>query len=281
MTLLHSEIIDDLVERVPVMRIEQGRCGAHANGLDLPAIGINLDRRPDRWSTLARRMSSIGFDKLMRASAIEGAHLPDRLVAGLIGYSNVALDRAPGDHLRLTRPAIGCFLSHLAIWRWMLDNDIERAIVFEDDAKPSPQFDPCRFADAVGGLGADKTLVFLGKIVMHGLAERPLGCGLARLFYFNGTFAYLITRDACRRLLPRLLPMRAHIDHQMSRLFLEQRDEFAAWHMEPSFFEPDWSLGSDCFAPLVDESAADVALRRDLEAARRLLQAEGWRLAHV
>jgi hypothetical protein len=91
------------------------------------------------------------------------------------------------------------------------------------------------------------------------------------MYYFNGTFAYLITPAACRTLIPHLLPMNGHIDHQISKVLVERRRDFAAYYTEPQFFDPDWSLGSDCYIPLIDEPDADRELGKLLAANRQLL----------
>jgi hypothetical protein len=110
---------------------------------------------------------------------------------------------------------------------------------------------------------------------MDGLAERPEKSELARVYYFNGTFAYLITPAACRRLLPHLLSLRSHVDHQISRVLIEQRHVFSAYYTQPRLFEPDWSLRSDCYVPLADETVADRELGQIIEVARRVLADEG------
>ena len=112
-------------------------------------------------------------------------------------------------------------------------------------------------------------------MIMGGLADRPNGSDLARIYYFNGTFAYLITPAACRSLLQHLLPPHSHIDHQISKVLIEQRRVFSAYYTEPHFFEPDWSLRSDCYVPLADDSAADRELGHIIEANRRVLLDEG------
>jgi glycosyl transferase, family 25 len=112
-------------------------------------------------------------------------------------------------------------------------------------------------------------------MIMGGLADRPEGSELARIYYFNGTFAYLITPTACRSLLQRLLPLHAHLDHQISKVLIEQRRIFSAYYTEPYFFEPDWSQRSDCYVPLADDSIADRELGQIIDASRRVLLAEG------
>jgi GR25 family glycosyltransferase involved in LPS biosynthesis len=263
------------LQNVPTMELGfDGDC-AQANGLELPVIAINLARRTDRWQALSQRMSAIGFTRLIRASAVEGAHLPDSQVAALLRRPVDATKGAPRSHFTLTPPAIGCFLSHLAVWRWVLDAGLPRVLVLEDDAVPAEHFSAARLRDIVAALAPEAGLVFLGCMIMGGLADSPRGSALARLYYFNGTFAYLITPAACRSLLPKLVPLYAHIDHQISRVLIEQRHAFRAYYTAPPFFEPDWSLRSDCYVPLSDDAAADRELAHLIDASRRALAGEG------
>jgi len=264
-----------LLRHVPAMDLHfNGDC-AQANGLELPVIVINLCHRPDRWQALSRRMHAAGLTKLTRAAAIDGTRLPGSEIAALLQLPACAIDQAPRSHLALTRPAIGCFLSHLAIWRWVLDCNVPRVLVFEDDAVPAAHYRPSHLLSAVAAIPRETGLVFLGRIIMGGLADRSEGSHLARIYYFNGTFAYMITPAACHGLLPHLLPLQSHIDHQVSRVLIEQRRDFSAYYTEPHFFEPDWSLRSDCYVPLCDAPAADLELGQIIEASRRVLLAEG------
>ena len=275
--LLHGSDGDDLermLRHVPGMDIRfDGDC-AQAGGLYLPIVAINLDRRRDRWDTLCKRLSVAGPTKLIRAPAVEGAQLSDDRITALLGVSADRLDQAPRSHLALTRPAIGCFLSHLAVWRWVLEMNLPRVLVLEDDAAPAANYDVHRLRSFMTSIPHEMGLVFLGRIIMGGLAEQPFGSPLARLYYFNGTFAYLITPAACRVLLRHLLPLRSHIDHQISRVLIEQRRMFPAYYSEPHFFEPDWSLRSDCYVPLAEDGAADRELEQIILARRRALLSE-------
>jgi glycosyl transferase family 25 len=218
-------------------------------------------------------MSAAGLDKLIKAPAVEGAKLPAAQITALLGSAAHRIDEAPRSHLSLTRPAIGCFLSHLAIWRWLIDSGLPRVLVLEDDATPAPGFCTARLQSVLASLPAG--LTFLGRIIMHGLAETPAGSGLARMYYFNGTFAYLITPAAAQTLLQHLFPLQCHIDHQISRVLIEQRHALSAHYVEPPLFEPNWSLRSDCYVPLADDAAADRELGQQFEAKRQMLLQEG------
>jgi glycosyl transferase family 25 len=96
-----------------------------------------------------------------------------------------------------------------------------------------------------------------------------------RARHFNGTFAYLITPAACRTLIQHLLPLERHLDHQISKVLIQQRQTFHAYYSEPHFFEPDWSLRSDCYVPIEGETKADGELGELLDSNRRLLLSEG------
>jgi GR25 family glycosyltransferase involved in LPS biosynthesis len=269
---MSGEAIGDLLRRVPPVRIDyDGHC-RQALGADLPIAVINLPHRTDRWEAISTRMHAVGLDRLIKVPAVAGAKLPLADISALLRRPADDVETPPESHLSLTRPAIGCFLSHLAIWRFLIESGLPRLMVFEDDANPAPKFDAGAFRAMLAGLPADADMVFVGRIIMNGMADRPApGATLARLYYFNGTFAYLITPAGARTLIRALDPPDRHIDHQISKVMIEQRQTFPVWYTEPHFFEPDWSLRSDCYVPIEGETAADRELGALLDSNRRLL----------
>ena len=166
-------VLDGMLQHVPRMELPFDGDFAQANGVDLPVVVINLPHRADRWQALSQRMSHIGLTKLIRAPAVEGVRLPDKQVAALLRSPRDATDGAPCSHLTLTRPAIGCFLSHLAIWRWVLGTNISRVLVLEDDAVPAAHCSAARFRKIVSSIPEEAGLVLLGRMIMGGLADRP------------------------------------------------------------------------------------------------------------
>ncbi len=270
--------IDDLLQLVPRPDIVFDGDSAQAIGVDLPVAVINLPHRTDKWNAISTRMAAVGLNKLIKVPAVEGARLSLEAIAPLLSQPAAQIEAAPQSHFALTRPAIGCFLSHIAIWKWMIANKLPRLLVFEDDANPAASFDANRFRSVLGAISPKAGLVFLGRVIMNGMAEGHQGSELARIYYFNGTFAYLITPAACRTLIPALLPMKGHIDHEISSVLIERRHELVAHYTEPPVFEPDWSLRSDCYVPLEGVTNADRALGTVLYAKRQLLIDDGCRL---
>lgn len=273
--------IEDALRLLPKLDIPlDGDC-AQALGVDLPVAVINLRHRTDRWDAVSSRMAAVGLNKLIKVPAVEGAKLALEAMAPLLAQPIEVIEAAPRSHFTLTRPAIGCYLSHLSVWQWAIERKLPRVLVFEDDANPAASFDPARFRAVLGSMPESAGLVFLGRIIMNGMADKAAGNELARLYFFNGTFAYLITPAACRTLTPLLLPLDGHIDHQLSTRLIEQRHDFAAHYVEPAFFEPDWSLRSDCYVPLEGETDANDQLGALLNANRKLLLDEGRPLLHA
>jgi GR25 family glycosyltransferase involved in LPS biosynthesis len=270
--LLQDQAVD-VLNRIPKVELAfNGDC-AQAIGVELPVAVINLPHRTDRWDAVSSRMANVGLDNLIRVPAFEGVRLALEPLAPLLGQPADAIESPPTSHLALTRPGVGCFLSHLAVWRWIIDNAIPRMLIFEDDANPEANFDRLRFRRVLDQLSHDAGLVLFGHLIMNGMAEEPQGSELPRIYYFNGTLAYLITPAACRFLISRLLPINGHIDHEISKVLIECRHIFSARYVAPPLFEPDWSLRSDCYVPLLEESEADRALGALLNANRdRLLQ---------
>src|SRR5262249_54473294 len=221
------------------------------------------------------RLADVGLTKVVRAPAVEGARLTDDRVAALLDRTCNDINEAPRSHTSLTRPAIGCTLSHLGIWKWVIASNLPRVLVLEDDAAPAPGRGPLDFRRVIEAIPETAGLVFVGRIIMGGLAERHEGAVLARLYYFNGTFAYLITPGACRSLLLQLLPLTAHIDHQISAILIEQRRVLSGYYTDPYLFEPDWSLRSDVYVPLADNATADRELGDLIYRSRRRLLDEG------
>jgi glycosyl transferase family 25 len=272
---LTNDHVHDMLRHVPRMQIAfDGDC-AQAAGVDLCVAVINLPHRTDRWQAVSSRLAAVGLDKVVKVPAIQGARLSPDQIRAVLGGSLENFEDPPSSHFVLTHPAVGCFLSHLGLWRWMREERIERMLVLEDDANPTPDFSPDRLRMAIDSLDRGSGFMLLGRIIMDGLAERPSGSELARIYFFNGTFAYLITPAACDALIPGLVPPKGHIDHEISTFLVERRDTFAAHYVEPPLFDPDWSLRSDCYIPLTETGDADQRLGDLFRATRRRLEDEG------
>ena len=85
--------------------------------MSIPIFFINLDRSKNRMHNM---FSSFPNDKLIRIKAIDG------------GISAVK-SRLPNEILE---PEIACAKSHISVWQRIVDEEIDFAIVLEDDVEP-------------------------------------------------------------------------------------------------------------------------------------------------
>lgn len=89
---------------------------------------INLDCSPERLAKMDQQLvnQSIGYERI---SAVKGADLSpsdiDQVYSQALNKKNFRADLCLGE--------IGCYMSHRKIWRKMLDENVEFAVVLEDD----------------------------------------------------------------------------------------------------------------------------------------------------
>lgn len=115
-------------------------------------FALNLDRRPDRLSSLSavlRDQWSWACERTCRVSAPDGARLDyvdyaHRSVISPHVWSQVLHPR-PDSHERtgersLSRGAVGCLVGHALIWEQIVQRKLPYAIVMEDDITAVHQY---------------------------------------------------------------------------------------------------------------------------------------------
>ncbi len=154
---------------------------------------INLDRNPERLAEL-RRGFSRSAPPLHRIPGVLGSALPDSEMRRLGGD--------PG-----MRGTLGCFLSHVAAWRWMLASGLSHCLVVEDDVVAlldlparlgvlnlPPEFDVCFVNDRLQPALA-RTAGFEAVPLARALQDFAPDANAP------GADGYLITASGARRLL--------------------------------------------------------------------------------
>jgi len=165
-----------------------------------PVFVINLEKSADRRTAMAARLDPLHIDytffKAVNGHALDIDNLP--------AYDKTRRRLYFGRDL--TKGEIGCLLSHRAVYQHMVDNNIERAIVFEDDVFVEPTFpqlireilqspvkwDMIRFLayEKVQKRGRD---IFALSTKPHALARIPTTSG--------GAYGYMLTQKAAKEFL--------------------------------------------------------------------------------
>ncbi len=181
----------------------------------IPSFCITLERRKDRWRRFQDQSGINGLD-LKRFTGVDGktidirkddrvALCTKRNILANIRRSHEELDSVGG---------VGCALSHIAVWQWMVDNNQELCLVFEDDAVVPLDFIE-RANDCI-----DKSILKDSKKwdmwLLGGnwdnLTKIPSEDKVVRVGEFVLFHAYVMTLHGAKRLLKDVYPIHSHID---------------------------------------------------------------------
>lgn len=183
--------------------------GASVSSIPYRAYVVNLARCRERLVLIDRQLRSLGI-AYETFDAVDGTKLSreDRRQ-----YSAKASRRTIGRPL--AKGEIGCALSHLHLYREMLNSGDERILVLEDDIVLDSEFVPFLSAlashdfewDCINFSNQQATVTPCewGGIYQH-YRIGTFGAGM------NGTFAYLMSRSGARQLIEHGYPVRRPAD---------------------------------------------------------------------
>ena len=217
-----------------------------------PLFIINLDRRPERLHETVQLLKAKGYDtnKMTRLRATDGAAeweniktlvLPEALEPIYAGYRT--------DHKQLSRGAVGCYLSHLKLWSYLIKDaaasTYEGIIVFEDDTYPTLTRDELN--KRLKHVPADWDIVLFGATYK---GCRDINEYVCRINRFYGTHACLISKRAAQFLVPRALPIEQQIDSWLSDL--SEKDEIKIYALRNSAWDQNTKVNStDIQTPMI------------------------------
>lgn len=225
---------------------------------------INMDSASDRLAAFNERYAasdlSTHLPPIKRFPAIPGNIVKDDEVDDL-ARQQIAASQRNGyrlKHHELTVGAIGCYISHFAVWESLLSishgaPNSTVALVFEDDAVLAPdayaQLQRIPFPD-------DTDIMLLShwclRCVPYG-NEVPL----RRVHKFFGLFGYLVTPKGAERIkkYEDAFPIRKQIDSMLSDMIEEGR--LVVYQAEKSIVEMDMSFPTSIQIPLMKTPGID------------------------
>lgn len=197
---------------------------------DINAFYINLDDNKDRRTNIENILISLKFSNFKRINAcdtrtIENVNKYIKLI-DTDAYNTLINNIKTGKrnmHRELTKGAIGCYLSHIMIYDYMIKNNIPFALIFEDDCGISESHD--NFWKKINSIDIPSDAdIFLFDAVFHeyNLNNCPTN-NVCQVYFFYGTHFYLITLSGAQKVLKYLLPIKYQIDNSMSILSYAQK----------------------------------------------------------
>ncbi len=215
---------------------------------------INLDRRHDRLITMHTRLCDLGLE-YSRISAVDGTGDAE------IGFSD--------DQADMTKPEYACYLSHIKVYKAMLESDASHCLVLEDDIVMAKDF--ASLLDDLALHSSRNTILRL-EVPFQCTNGKPVSLGrrsvkktgayqINRLYspvFSSG--AYVISRDIAERIVQNHSQPKIPIDHI---LFYKRMS-----HPLPLVYQvsPPLAVQAAC----VPDLASSPATKSDLHALRSI-----------
>ncbi|KAB1261096.1 Procollagen galactosyltransferase 2 [Camelus dromedarius] len=164
---------------------------------------INLKRRKDRRDRMLRTLYEQEIEvKIVEAvdgKALNTSQLKALNIEMLPGY------RDPYSSRPLTRGEIGCFLSHYSVWKEVIDRELEKALVIEDDVRFEHQFKKklMTLMDDIDRAQLDWELIYIGRKRMQVKGPEkavPHVAHLVEADYSYWTLGYAISLEGAQKL---------------------------------------------------------------------------------
>lgn len=182
----------------------------------IPAFCITLERRKDRWRRFQDQSGIDGLD-IKRFIGVDGKTLDikndDRVTT--LTKRNIALKQRRSHEELDTIGGVGCALSHIAVWQWLVDSNHDMVLIFEDDAVVPPDF----ISKANGCIKRSTILkdpkkwdMWLLGGTWEELSGIPDEKEMVRIGAFVLFHAYVLTKDCAKKFLKNVYPIHCHID---------------------------------------------------------------------
>ena len=189
----------------------------------IPAMCITLERRLDRWKRF-QDQPGIGPLSIHRFLGVDGKTLDlktDPRISTMTKRN--ILTKARRSHEELDSiGGVGCALSHIAAWMWMIENNQDYCLIFEDDAVvPTDFVEKANHIIRASKVLRDSSgwdMWLLGGIWddTSSIPAEPRASGIVRVGSFMLGHAYVMTLTMAKQLVRDAFPIHAHIDLWMS-----------------------------------------------------------------
>ena len=187
--------------------------------VNAPMYLINLDRRVDRLGVTVKLLTNKGYGPLTRVRATDGEEEWKDLKRAVREDAMQAIhDGFRTAHNQLSKGAVGCYMSHLKLWNYLMKTGQEGMIIFEDDTMPT--LTRSELNAKLEKVPDDWDMVVFGAIYDNCHNVNDDVCRIARFFCLH---AYAIRKRAANYLVPRAFPISQQIDSWLSDLS-ESRD---------------------------------------------------------
>lgn len=243
------------------------------NKTNIKCFVINLKRRDDRFIQFHKNLSSVGIGNIQRYLAVDTSDVQVLKNAYPL-LTEQAWKEANSpfrtNHAQLSIGAIGCYLSHVNLWKQLVNenNETEYYLIFEDDirALKNLKLDLKTFLERFPVRDFD--IIALGNLVYTPYGEKQNKIqnlyetsvakdkddndkkkSYIRVARFFGLHAYIISKEGAKKFLSRCFPIQMQIDSYISNIIVPL--DIKAYVTIPSVFYQDRTFGTDIQIPCI------------------------------
>ncbi|XP_043576372.1 procollagen galactosyltransferase 1 isoform X2 [Chiloscyllium plagiosum] len=164
---------------------------------------INLKRRPERRTRMLQALYEQEIDCKV-VDAVDGSALNSSTIKSM-GINMLPGYYDPFSGRTLTKGEVGCFLSHYSIWKEVVDRNLSKAVVFEDDVRFEAYFKRklVRLLREIENVGLNWDLIYLGRKQVNPKQEEASANvqNLVVAEYSYWTLAYAISQQGAKKLI--------------------------------------------------------------------------------
>ena len=178
-------------------------------------ISMETPQGQQRLETMKSRLTEAGFDSF--------EHVPGINIKSM-DVSEVQAKTTGFCRMFCTPAMMGCMLSHIECWKRIVDQDLQNALVLEDDAVLVPNFQE-KLKKALDSVPSDYHVLLLGCFMCDPFVQTLLGASpnpsedVREIKSFGGAHAMVVSNGGARYLLDRTAKKASyHVDIQMSVL---------------------------------------------------------------
>ncbi len=162
---------------------------------------VNLKDNVDRRNAIKNQLDKSNFNYQF-IEAVKGTDLTDEQIKSKVqDYPNCLL----------TKGEIGCAISHINIYKKMIDEGIEYALVLEDDAVVPKNLEKTINEIIHKDIKKNRNVYLLSEVISY-IKNRKLHTNIYSAYDACGAHGYLINLKAAKKLLSVLTPIRYEAD---------------------------------------------------------------------
>ena len=197
--------------------------------MSLPILIINLKNRSDSLVRTFNELYKLGntSNTITRINATDSSKAKELKYNYITHNAEKNIGNIKSTIIFPTWASVGCAISHIECWKYIVSTGMRYALIVEDDIKVNDHnklnYSINESIHILDSNRYDKIFISLNsKTDLH--SSLSCSSNINKYYYqFTGTSSYFINIECCKFLLQTITPLKHQVDIEISRLFLKNR----------------------------------------------------------